>query len=467
MNPILARIERQLMEAVEASVSRRRARRRVLMSVAAVGGLLLLASVASAVTGVGPAGGLFATDEGLPPSARPEPGGRRAVLHAGGEGRAGWDLLVYSSRRPRLIRTTTNPLCVALARGDSKPIPRGGLDQPPGPQERYGGSVACGHPALIAARLLRKEFELGGDRGGAYSPGLPASPSTPYYGLILADAVELSLHRAGEGAVAAKLSPPFSVEIEPLSPTDRRNMNPRQLRAVRGLPPRVRVRAFLGALDTLPLELGDRVPDVTIRARFGDGRVRSKLSRGHVIRPERVSPSPFERKPGGASTRLAAQGPDGIRWEAVGFEAAGGGLSAAASKAPWTGRRGSLFGSSSHGVLDVLSRRAIQYDAETGRPDGAMPKTSYALYGFARADVRSIVFARPGVARVRARLSPPFVTARWDRRALRSILTRRERRRVLRLPRAVRVRLFLAVAPPAARGLRPRVTLADGTHPSP
>lgn len=50
MNELLERIERQLMEGVERHVARRRARRRAPVAAVLVGRLLLLASVASAVT---------------------------------------------------------------------------------------------------------------------------------------------------------------------------------------------------------------------------------------------------------------------------------------------------------------------------------------------------------------------------------------------------------------------------------
>jgi hypothetical protein len=74
MNPVLDQIERELMAAVTRRTAQRMARRRTLLTAALVAGLLVLASVASAVTGVGPVGGLFREDGSVSTGPQPVPG---------------------------------------------------------------------------------------------------------------------------------------------------------------------------------------------------------------------------------------------------------------------------------------------------------------------------------------------------------------------------------------------------------
>jgi hypothetical protein len=462
VNELLARIERQLMHGIERHVARRRARRRVLLAAALVAGLLTLASVASAVTGVGPAAGLFDADEAIPPSREPAPGGRLAQLHAGGSGASGWDLLVYRSERLRLMPGYPRPYCLALARSDSKAVPPGGIPGPQDPSDVYGGSTECRHPLTFVAGLQRRRMELGGNRGGAYVAGPQRPPTAPFYGLVLGDAERVTLRQAGEAPVEAALSRPFRVRIGPLTPRLLRDLNPRQRRMAAGLPRSVELRAFLAALEAPEIPVGERVPVVTIRADFARGRPETRTSGGHVVTPPpKADPHAIDPRPGGPTARLHARSPDGKRWRAVGYETRHRAVCAGIVRLPATRRFPDRLGCGTGlPVVEPLVRGGLRQDVSTNRPDHA--RSSYALFGLARGDARSLVFRSRDGRTVRAQLSPVWTTARWDRRELRAYVGPRARRRAARLPRSIGVRLYLAVAPPGTGILEPRLALRDG-----
>jgi hypothetical protein len=216
--------------------------------------------------------GLLAGDRGLPPYRRPVPGGRLALLHAGGDGAGGWDLLAYVSRKPRLM-PYYRPFCLAVARGDAKAIPRGGLRAPPDPSDLYGLTTLCEYPRTMVARLLRRGFEAHTGHNVHPEAGFT---SDPYYGLVRAGVERVTLRRHGERAVAAELSRPFRLVLPQLSePTRRRIENPRQMRLTRDLPGAVRLRAFLGTLDHRRTPAGERRPVVTLGLHRSDGTRRS------------------------------------------------------------------------------------------------------------------------------------------------------------------------------------------------
>jgi hypothetical protein len=460
MNEVLDRIERELMDAVARRVARRRARRRSLLLAALLAGLLLLASLASAVSGVGPAGGLFASDEGLPSSRQPEPGGRRALLHAGGGGAAGWDLLVYRSERPRVVLAgRVKPYCLALVRGDAKPIPGGGIEGPPKPSDVYGGSTQCEYPRTLAARVRRQGIEFHG--GGIVQPEAP-SPTTPYYGLVLAEAERVEIQREGEDSVEARLSRPFKLEVPRLPLRVRRQIeSPRQMRLTAGVPRFVRVRAFVAALDSRQTPVGERTSVVSATASFADGSSRTATLGGRRVLP---LPQPPQLEPhrSGAVTRLEGVAPDGARWRAIAFKTRDGAICAGSAKAPAPPYRGDLICGGGFGVVGALVKRGIISELGTGLPDGKRPPGSYTIFGHTRADVRKVVFARRGTRPVPAQLSPPWTTVRWHERELRSVVSPRLRRRLRSLPRTVSVRLFMVVVPPGVHGLQPRLELKDG-----
>jgi hypothetical protein len=402
-------------------------------------------------------GGILASDQALPPSRRPARGGRRALLHAGGEGSRGWDFLAYRSIPPRFGQRF-RPFCQALARSDAKAVPRGGIPGPVDPADVWGMSVVCEYPPTLAARLLRKRFET--RTGGVHPEAGPTT--TPYYGLALGGVRRITLRKAGQRTVAARLSRPFRFEIPRFPLRVRRQIeNRRQMRLTAGLPRSIAVRAYLGVVPAHETPVGEPTPVVTIRARFRDGRVVTRRSGGRLVRPE-PEYVPLEPRPGGPVARLSGVGSDAVSWEAIGFETLDRSICTGATKAPWKPHKGSLSCGGGLGAVEPLVRQGIRADLGTDLPDGRRPTGSYTIYGLARAKVTRIVFTKRGVEPVRAQLSPVWTTARWRRGELRSIANPRYRRRVERLPRAVGVRLFLAVVPAGVHGLRPRVTLRDG-----
>jgi hypothetical protein len=435
MNELLQRIERQLMGGIERHVARRRARRRALVAAAVLGGLLMLASVASAVTGVGPAGGLFDADEAIPPSAEPVPGGRRAQLHAGGEGASGWDVLFYRAEPPRFSPGYPSRFCLALARSDSRAIPRGGIKGTPDPSDVYGGSTTCEHPLTFVARLARERLDVGGDHGGAYTADPRRSPTVPFYGLVLGDAERVTLTEAGKEPVEAELSRQFRIRVPRLTPRLLRDLNPRQRRMAAGLPRSIELHAFLGVLEAREVPVGQRVPVVTIRAELEDGDSLTRASGGRLVRPQPKSePNALDPRPGGTIARLYASAPGGKRWRAIGYETSDRAVCAGIAELPSSRRWERLSCGGGPAIAGPLARGGLRQEASTHRPDRVR-----ALYGLTRGDARSLVFRSRDGRIVRAQLSPVWTVRR-----------------------RIGVRLYLAVAPPGSGVLEPRLTLRDG-----
>jgi hypothetical protein len=375
-----------------------------LLGAIAIAGLAL-ASAASAVTGIGPAAGLFDAEKSIPSSREPEPGGRLALLHADGEGGHSWDLLFYRSEPPR-FGAPVRQYCIALR-----------------------GSTECEHPLTLAARLVRKRMDLRGS-------------GAPSYGLVLGDAERVTVTQEGDAPLDAELSRPFVMKLAALTKVQLSDLNRRQRRMAAGLPRALTVRVFLAAVDVPDVPVGERTPVITVRATFAGGGSVTRHTGGRLVRPEPKA-VPLEERFGRPRVRLAAAGADGRRWEAVGLRGRVRVIGASATIAPWDYGRGSLFGGTAYRAGFFL-RRGLLSELSDQLPGGKRSPGSAAIYGLVRADARSVVFRGRGARPVRARLSPPFATARGRRRSL-------------------RLRLFLAVAPASvARRLEPRVILEGG-----
>src|SRR4051812_17222262 len=93
----LGRIERQLVAASRRRATRLRARHRLAVLTLVAAALLVAASVASAVSGVGPVGSIFADDGFAPSYAKPQPGGARTLLTAR-SGAGSYEVLTYQTR---------------------------------------------------------------------------------------------------------------------------------------------------------------------------------------------------------------------------------------------------------------------------------------------------------------------------------------------------------------------------------
>jgi hypothetical protein len=403
VNELLDRIERELMQGVRRGVDRRKARRRMTLLGAIAIAALALASAASAVTGIGPAAGLFDAEKSIPPSREPEPGGRLALLHADGEGGDGWDLLFYRSEPPR-FGAPVRQYCMTVR-----------------------NSTECEHPLTLAARVIRKRMELRGS-------------GAPIYGLVLGDAERVTVAQGGDAPFDAELSSPFVMKLPALTKVQLSDLNRRQRRMAADLPRALTVRVFLAAVDIPDVPVGERTPVITVRATFAGGESVTRRSGGRLVRPQPKA-VPLEEQFGTPRVRLVDVGADGRRWEAVGLRGRGGTIGASATIAPWGYGRGSLFGGSGYYRAGLFLRRGLLAEVSDQLPGGERSPGSAAIYGLVRADAKSVVFRGRGARPVRAKLSPLFATARGKRRSL-------------------RLRLFLAVAPASvARRLEPRVTL--------
>jgi hypothetical protein len=232
--------------------------------------IAVLAPAAVAAVAAGPGGaladedeGIFATVDGFPFSQRPAKHGRLALLRTGGAGARGWYFLAYRAVPPRLS-PQYRPFCLALARGDAKPVPREGIEGPVEPSDVYGGLWRCEYPPTFAARLVR--------RGWQHYHGPQPQPEAgrftePHWGITLADVGRVTL-RSGKRRVTAELSQPFRLKVPRLPARVRQRIeNPRQRRMTAGLPRFVLARAFLGAL---PYALEQR-HGFTVSFKFADG----------------------------------------------------------------------------------------------------------------------------------------------------------------------------------------------------
>jgi hypothetical protein len=462
MNDILEQIERELMGAVSRRMAVRRTRRRTLAAAALAAGALLLASMASAVTGVGPAGGLFRSDGSVVTGPQPVPGSPRVLLHAGGEGDQGWDLLFYRGKPGRHLPGRVGFYCLAVARSDAKEFPPGAASERfgPSPEHIYGGSTSCEYPRTLAARIAQRGIEL---HSGSNAPG---STTTPYYGLVLAEAEKVELRSDGAEPVDAELSPELELEVRRLPMALRKRFeSPAQMRATAGVPRVVRVRAYLAALPATETAAGQHTPRVVASAALRHGRTRTDGLGGRRARrvPPPVAPLETAPSPGRPSVRLAGTGRDGVRWRSVAFQTRGGGVCAGAARPPLPAHRGALScASPGLGVAEVLVTRGITSGLATGLRDGKRPKGSYAHYGLVPASVRRVVFPRPKGTPLVAQLSRPWATVRWSDSDVNEIQGRRTRRKLRRLPNAMRVRLFLAVIPPGVHDLQPVLVFEDG-----
>jgi hypothetical protein len=316
------------------------------------------------------------------------------------------------------------PYCIALASGNT------GL---------HGGSTECEHPLTKAARLMRKRMELGGNRGVAWTAAPERPLTAPFYGLVLGDAERVTVTQEGRAPIEAELSRPFRLHLPRPAGRALRDLNPRQRRMTANLPRSLTVRAFLAALEAPEIPVGQRIPVVAVSATFSEHDSLTRSTGGQLVPPQPDRMTPAERF-GIPRARLTAVGRDGRRWEAVGLTGPRGLISASATIAPWGYARGSLFGGSGAGWVKPLLERSIMMEVSKQLPGGRRSPGSFAIYGVARGDVRSIVFTSRGVAPIRAKLSPIFASVRGIRRS-------------------VDVRLFLAVVPGDIAGrLRPRVT---------
>jgi DNA-directed RNA polymerase specialized sigma24 family protein len=410
VNEIADRIEAVLMAAARRRAARRH--RRVVAAVALLG-VLLLASGATAVTGVGPLGDALTADEKLPPGAKPEPGGESVLLVGEGAGGRRYEVRVYRARPGRRDLPGAHRYCGASYSADR----RGKLDPI---------SIVCTSGSAIAARLERRPLWLGcSGRGGAV--GRPAPPD-PVCGLALAVVREVTIDPRRGSAGEVKLSRPFSLRVD---------------HAARVL----RVRAVLGVVEAPDTQPGERTPAVEVTAVRPDGSRFVAHVGGRRLPTTDDVPS-FDPRPASGSPRaeVGIAGPDGRRWTARTWRTAHGDVCAGARPAgvPRTTRCA--------WVPELGIFRSIVLDGAAGfitKLDRSRSRGRQAVFGFARADLRRLAVRDTAGRLWPAALSEPWTA--WRRRPDDlAPVPRRFRRRFAGLPRSVRLRAFIAVIPAEA-----------------
>jgi hypothetical protein len=441
VNEIADRIESVLMAAARRRAARRH--RRVVAAVALLGALLL-ASGASAVTGVGPLGDALTADEKLPLEAKPDPRGESVtVVGEGAEGRR-YEVRVYRLKPRRRGRFRDLPgahhYCAASYSADR----RGKLDLT---------SIHCTLGTAIAAKLERRPLWLRcSGRGGVV--GEPAPPD-PVCGLALADVREVTIEPNRGSAGEVKLSRPFSLRVNHAPAIVRREgLDPG---AVADLPRVLRVRAVLGVVEAPDTQPGQRAPRVEVTAVRPDGTRYVAHVGGQRLMTREDVPS-FDPRPVSGSPRaeVSIAGPDGRRWTARTWRTAHGDVCASARPAGVPLQPldrmfmpGDQRMTGCAWVPELGSFRSIVLNGATGfitKLDRSRSRGRQAVFGFARADVRTLAVRDTTRRLWPAALSEPWTV--WRRRPNDLAATpRRFRHRFAGLPRSVRLRAFIAVIP--------------------
>jgi hypothetical protein len=441
VNEVVDRIEDVLMAA-----ARRRAARRHRRTVAAMAliGVLVLASGASAVTGVGPLGDTLTADDKLPPGAKPEPRGESVLLVGeGAEGRR-FEVRVYRQRLkrhgPRKDPPGSYRYCAASysadARGRRDPI-----------------LITCTLGTAIAAKLTRNPLWLEcSSRGGVVGR---AAPPDPVCGLTLASTREVTIEPNRGAAGVVRLSRPFALRVNHSEAIVGREGLDRL--DVANLPRVLRVRAVLGVVKASPTPPGSNTPRIEVTAVDASGRRSTAQVGGHrVMTTEDFPPMDPRPAPAGPRAEVSATGPGDVRW----------------TSRSWRSRVGAFCASTvPEGVPEpeledmyMIGKPRLSsciWPNELGRfraivrngAAGAITKAPAAASGGGQA-VYGIAAARVGRLQVRdtkgrlweAELSEPWTT--WRRRPNDLAATPpRFRGRFRGLPRSVRVRAFVAVLP--------------------
>lgn len=451
MNEVVDRVGEVVVAAARRRAARRR--RRTATAVAALG-VLLAASGASAVTGVGPLGDALTADEKLPIGAKPAPGGESVTLAAETSDGRRQEVRAYRrnpDQKGRLYDLEGgHHYCVA-----SYSAGAGGRRDPI--------SIICTLGTALAAKLVERRMWLEcSSRGGVV--GDPKFPD-PVCGLTLADTTKVTIDpdrgRAGE----VLLSRPFPLRVnhEP-EIVGRESLDPER---VRRLPRVLQVRAILGVVEAPMTQPGQHLPRVAVTATGPDGRqVTAHVQGQRLLTREDVPSMDPAPEPGGPRTTLTTDGAASGTWTMKAWRTRT--RDHCASSAPASGPRPrdpsifcvwrpelGRFRSLVQGETEAMFTRA--------RPAAG---GGYAVYGLVRADAESVRVRDPAGRTTAAELSPTWVAITRRKGDLQAI-PKRFRGPFEDLPRSVLVRVFQAVlpSPPAPRNGRDLLittTLADG-----
>jgi hypothetical protein len=428
MQDLLRQVESQLLGAIREQLASRRARRRRrVMALAAAGVLLLAVSGASAISGTGPIADVLGVDKDDPTlrSVKEVPGSPRAVVRVRGDDGHLYTFVGFHARRA-FVSGSGRSLCSTQTRDDARRIP----------------GLGCIAPVRLA-KMLRRHGLLGGSYwGSTHEGGLRVTGTVS--GFVPGDARSVTLQREGHPAVKAELSDPIPVSL-------------------RAATRPARTRAFLAveshdADGATWLEAPVRN---TVSVVLADGTTRRQTD----VEPQFMPMAPAVRPGTSSPVHMGHAGyPD--PWRSVSYSGKRGTLCTAAAP---VGERlitlTKLQCSSPLAVVNALTRYGAAGYISNFNPSRERGRRSVAVFGFTRADARSIALVDRRGRRYEARLTRP-----WGRAVRRdgdlAGLDGDLRRRLERLPKRMAVRSWITsldVPPePSDCGLRLEVKLSDG-----
>jgi hypothetical protein len=428
VNEIVDRIEQVVMDAARRRAARRH--RRAVLTVVAVG-LLLVVSGASAVTGVGPLGEALTSDEQLPPGAKPARGGESVTLAGETDDGRRQEVRVYRRKPHASDLPGAHHYCAASYSADSA-------------GKRDPASIICTLGTKFAAKLVKRGLWLEcSGRGGVI--GEPAPPD-PVCGLTLASTRSVTIQPNRGSAGPVKLSRPFLLRVDRDPQIVAREGGIDATLAGR-LPSALRVRAILGVVDAPPTQPGNRTPLVRVTAMAADGEVVSTSVGGQRLLLEEDMPS-FDPtpEPGGPRTSLTTTSPLGQGWTTKAWRTTH--ADHCVSATPTHGRPPRDPSIYCAWRAELGRYRSLAFGEALGMFTRAGPRgtpSSYAVYGFVRADVEGVDVRASG-GTYAAELSPVWTTFRRRPGDLLPIPPK-YRDRFADLPRRLRVRVFQAVVP--------------------
>jgi hypothetical protein len=427
MEELLRQVESQLLGAIREQLASRRARRRRrALALAAAGVLLLAVSGASAISGAGPIADVLGVDADDPTlqSVEEVGGAPRAVVRFRADDGHLYTFAGFHARQA-FHEQSVRRLCSTQTRDDARRIP----------------SLGCIKPVVLAKDLRRNGLLGGPSWNGSHAGSMLVTTSVA--GFVPGNARSVTMQRGGQPAVRAKLSDPIPVSL-------RARTDP------------ARTRAFLAVQshDADGAEfLGPPVRS-TITVVLADGTTRRQSDFEPQFMPMTGAVRPSTPP---VRMELAAQ-PD--PWRSVGYRGESGTLCTAAGPA---GERliklTMLQCSSPLAVVNAVTRYGAAVYVSNFNPRRERGRRSVAVFGFARADARSIALVDRRGRRFRAQLTQPWgqaVRRHGDLAGLDGGL----RQRLEQLPRRAALRSWIAsldVPPePTDCGLRLEVALADG-----
>ncbi len=433
MNEIVDRIEQVVMDAARRRTARRH--RRAVLTVVAVG-LLLVVSGASAVTGVGPLGDALTADRNLPIGAEPAPGGESVTLAGTSDDGRRQEVRVYRRLpHPRKGRTGDVPgsyhYCAASYSAD-----RHGKRQPI--------LITCTLGTKLAVEVVKRRLWLGCTSEGGGVVGMP-SLAGPVCGLTLASTRKVTMEPS-RGRAVVKLSRPFLLRVNRDPDIVAREGGIDQ-RAAGRLPAALRVRAILGVLSAAPTQPGGHTPHVQVTARGPYGRARARVGGQRLMVREDLPSNDPTPEPGGPRKRLTTHGPDDQGWTVQAWRTVN--ADHCASPTPTRGRPPRDPSIYCFWRAELGRYRSLALGEAVGMFTRAGPReapSSYAVYGFVRADVEDVDVRVPDGHTYPAELSRVWTTLRRRPGDLLPIPPK-YRDRFAWLPHSLRIRLFQAVVP--------------------